>query len=67
MDEEGAMPIVHIQMIEGRSVEQKRQLAEAITRALVDIAKTAPEAVNIVIDDYPRTNWAKAGKLMSEQ
>ncbi|MCH7895537.1 MAG: 4-oxalocrotonate tautomerase [candidate division NC10 bacterium] len=61
------MPVVHIQMIEGRSVEQKRQLAEAITRALVDIAKTAPEAVNIVIDDYPRTNWAKAGKLMSEQ
>jgi 4-oxalocrotonate tautomerase len=54
-------------MLEGRTVEQKRQLAEAITRVMVDIAKTKPEAVTIVIDDYPRTNWAKAGKLMAEQ
>jgi len=61
------MPVVHIRMLEGRTVEQKRQLAEAITKALVDIAKTTPEAVNIIIDDYPRTNWAKAGKLLSEQ
>ncbi len=54
-------------MLEGRSVDQKRQLADAITRALVDIAKAKPEAVTIIIDDYPQTNWAKAGKLMAEQ
>ncbi len=61
------MPVVHIHMLEGRSVDQKRQLADAITRALVDIAKAKPEAVTIIIDDYPQTNWAKAGKLMAEQ
>ncbi len=61
------MPVVHIHMLEGRSVEQKKQLAEAITAAMVDITKTTPEAVVIVMDDYPRTSWAKSGKLMSEQ
>ncbi|MFQ5802686.1 MAG: 4-oxalocrotonate tautomerase [Candidatus Methylomirabilales bacterium] len=61
------MPVVHIHMLEGRTVDQKKQLAEAITRAMVEIAKTKPEAVTIVIDDYPRTNWAKAGNLMTEQ
>jgi 4-oxalocrotonate tautomerase len=61
------MPIVQISMLEGRSVEQKKQLAEAITAAMVNIAKTTPEAVVIVMDDYPRTSWAKNGKLMSEQ
>ncbi|MFQ5658127.1 MAG: 4-oxalocrotonate tautomerase [Candidatus Methylomirabilales bacterium] len=60
------MPVVHIHMLEGRSVEQKKQLAEAITAAFVNIANAKPEAVTVVIDDYPRTNWAKAGRLMSE-
>lgn len=61
------MPVVHIHMLEGRSVEQKKQLAEAITAAMVNIAQTTPEAVVIVMDDHPRTSWAKSGKLMSEQ
>jgi len=61
------MPVVHIHMLQGRSVEQKKQLAEAITAAMVSIAQTTPEAVVIVMDDYPRTSWAKSGKLMSEQ
>lgn len=61
------MPVVHIRMLEGRTVEQKKQLTEAITRAMVDVAQAKPEAVTIIIDDYPRTNWAKAGKLMADQ
>jgi len=61
------MPLVTIQLLEGRSVEQKKQLVEAITKALVDIAKTEPEAVTIIFDDYPRHNWARAGRLMSER
>ena len=61
------MPVVHIHMLEGRSTEQKRKLAEAITTAFVNIANAKPESVTVMIDDYPRTNWAKAGKLMSEQ
>ena len=61
------MPVVHIHMLEGRSVEQKKELVEAITVAFVNIAKAKPEGVTVVIDDYPRTNWARGGKLMSEQ
>ncbi|MFQ5532754.1 MAG: 4-oxalocrotonate tautomerase [Candidatus Methylomirabilales bacterium] len=61
------MPVVHIHMLEGRSVEQKKALAEAITTAFVNIANAKPEGVTVVIDDYPRTNWARGGKLLSEQ
>lgn len=55
-----------VQLWEGRTIEQKRALAEAITRAMVEIAKTTPEAVNIIIQDVPRTNWAVSGKLASD-
>ncbi len=60
------MPIVRIEMLSGRSAEQKARLAEAITRALVDIAKARPEDTNIVFTDVARSDWAFAGRLLSE-
>jgi len=47
-------------------VEQKRELVAALTEAVVRIAKTTPEATQIIIQDVPRHNWASAGKLASD-
>ncbi|HHW07783.1 MAG TPA: 4-oxalocrotonate tautomerase [Clostridia bacterium] len=60
------MPIVTIEMLEGRTVEQKRALAEAVTKAVCDTCNCPAERVTIVIHDMPKTNIAKAGKLMSD-
>jgi len=57
------MPTYHIEMMEGRIVEQKRQLAEAITRVTVEVLGSAPESVDILISDIKRENWATAGQL----
>jgi 4-oxalocrotonate tautomerase len=60
------MPTYHIEMLEGRTIEQKKQLAEAITRVTVEILGGKPEAVDILITDVKRENWATGGKLWSE-
>lgn len=60
------MPSVQIDMVEGRSVEQKRAMAQKITEAIVETAKCPPEAVAITIREWPKTNFAKAGKLLSD-
>ena len=60
------MPLVTVHMFEGRTVEQKRELVAAITEAVVRIAKTTPEATQVVITDVPKHNWASAGKLASD-
>jgi len=60
------MPIIRVEMLKGRSAEQKAKLAEAITRAMVEIAKARPEDTNIVFADVERGDWAFAGKLLSE-
>ena len=31
------MPLIHVELVEGRTKEQKKQLGEAITKAAVDI------------------------------
>lgn len=60
------MPIITICMKEGRTKDQKAQLAKEITEAVVRVAGTKPESVNIVISDYPAENLAHAGKLLSD-
>ncbi len=61
------MPFVSVKMYKGRPVEKKRELAQAITKAFVDIAACKPEWVTVVFEDYDRENWAIGGTLQSEQ
>ena len=59
------MPVVKINWLQGRTVEQKRKIAEEITKTLVEVADVKPEVVTILFIDMPRTNVAKSGKLLS--
>jgi len=60
------MPIVTVEMWEGRTIEQKKQLAEGITSSFEKIG-TPKEVVQIIIKDIPKHNWATGGKLASEK
>jgi 4-oxalocrotonate tautomerase len=59
------MPVVTIEMLEGRSISQKKQLVEGITNEFVKIG-TDPEKVTIIIHDVAKYNMATGGKLNSE-
>jgi len=64
---EQEMPTYHIEMMEGRTVEQKKKLVEEITRVSVEILGGSPESVDILITDVKRENWATGGKLWLER
>ncbi len=61
------MPVVTIQMAAGRSLEQKRRVAEEITATLVSVLKVDPADVTIMVHELPRESIAKAGRLLSER
>ena len=61
------MPIVRVELWPGRTAEQKRELAKAITDAVVRIAKTTPEATFVIFTDIEKANWAQAGKLAMDE
>ncbi|QDR80652.1 2-hydroxymuconate tautomerase [Sporomusa termitida] len=61
------MPIVQIDMLEGRSLEQKREMVKKITAAIVETAKCPPEAVTIVLREAPTQHIAKAGILAADR
>jgi 4-oxalocrotonate tautomerase len=57
------VPVVTIQMWEGRSVDDKRALARAVTDAMVKHAGADPGGLHVIIQEYPLENWARAGVL----
>ena len=60
------MPTYHIEMIEGRTIEQKRKLVQEITRITVEVLGGSADSVDILITDVKRENWATGGKLWTE-
>ncbi|MFC2035118.1 2-hydroxymuconate tautomerase [Chloroflexota bacterium] len=60
------MPVVTIEMWEGRTIEQKKYLVEGMTSVMTQIG-IPQEAVHIIIKDNPKHNWATGGKLAIEE
>ncbi|MFC2044341.1 2-hydroxymuconate tautomerase [Chloroflexota bacterium] len=57
------MPLVIVEVDEGRSLEQKRGLVKDITDAVCKNFTVPPQAVSIVIHEGKKENRATAGKL----
>jgi len=54
---------VTIEWYEGRSAEQKKEVAEKLTDLMVDVGKTQREHVWIRFVDSPRSEWAIGGEI----
>lgn len=60
------MPVIKVEMFSGRTVEQKRQLAKALTDSFISVCGGKPQSVHIIIDDVTKDNWAIGGELCSD-
>ena len=60
------MPIIRVSLFEGRTTEQKREFALAVTSDAVRTLKCTPESVEVIFDDVKKSDWATAGKLASD-
>jgi 4-oxalocrotonate tautomerase len=61
------MPTIRVELFEGRSVEQKRALAAALTEACVKTLGGSADGVDILFYDIARHDWATGGTLWSDR
>lgn len=61
------MPEIILELAEGRTVEQKRQIVKEFTETMVRVCGVDPEAVVVIIHENPRTDKAKGGILFSDR
>jgi len=61
------MPMIRVELLKGRTIEQKREFAEVVTRKAARILKCRPEVVDMVFVDVEPHDWANGGKLNSDK
>ena len=60
------MPLVTINLLKGRTLDQKRQMARDVTSAIVKNVGCPDAAVQIMINEVESENLAQAGKLFCD-
>ena len=61
------MPIIRVEMWTGRSLEQKRELVEVLSRETARISGCGIESVYVIIDEVSKDNWGAGGQLCSDK
>lgn len=61
------MPTIRVELFAGRTVEQKRALAQALTEATVRTLGGSADAVDVIFTDVQRHDWATGGQLWSDK
>ncbi len=59
------MPVIEISLWEGRTRDQKKRIAKAVTDAFVKEG-TPPELVHVIFYDVKKADWVIAGKPCDE-
>jgi 4-oxalocrotonate tautomerase len=54
-------------MWEGRTIDQKRELVEILSKETARIAGCSLDSVYVVIEDVKKENWGAGGRLCSEK
>lgn len=58
------MPIIRIELWKGRTPEQKKELAKALTEDMVRILNLRTESIQIIFDEVDKENWAIGGTIL---
>jgi 4-oxalocrotonate tautomerase len=56
------MPIIQVQVIEGRTDEQLSKLLESLTNAAAESLDVKKEQVRVLIQEVPNKHWGVGGK-----
>lgn len=60
------MPTVHIYMVEGRTTEQKRRLAQKVTAAVSEAIDVLPASVDVIMHEGSAHDFARGGTLVAD-
>jgi 4-oxalocrotonate tautomerase len=66
-EQEIPMPTLRVELMEGRTPEQKKALVRALTDAVVQTLGNKPEGVDVILYEIKRHDWATGGELWSEK
>jgi 4-oxalocrotonate tautomerase len=60
------MPFIRVEILKGRTLDQRREFARRVTEVAVETLNTTPDRVRITFQELDPTELARGGKLASD-
>lgn len=60
------MPILQVEILKGRTIQQKREMVKKVTDVITETLDCPKEAVRIIIREMETENFAQAGILKAD-
>jgi 4-oxalocrotonate tautomerase len=67
VNEETDLPIINVNMLPGRTLDQKRELVRELTDAFVRTCGSKTENVRVLITETPGEHWGIGGELVADR
>ncbi|MGQ0619882.1 MAG: 2-hydroxymuconate tautomerase [Panacagrimonas sp.] len=61
------MPVIQVNLMQGRTNEQKKLLAQRITQSVVEVLGAKPESVRVLIHEMGPYDFSVGGVPMAER
>ena len=61
------MPIIRVDLMEGRTPEMKENLIAALCEAAVNALDVRPEQVRVILNEMPKAHYSIAGKSVARR
>lgn len=61
------MPVINVNLLTGRTEENKREIVKALTDAYCSVTEIKPEGVIVILTEVATNHWARAGTLVSDR
>ena len=61
------MPLIQINIIEGRSAEKKERLIREVTNTVSEVLDAPIENVRVMIQEMPSAHWGIAGQSVYQR
>lgn len=61
------MPIIRVEMLKGRSKEQKQELVQKLTDGFVESCGGNKASIHVVIDEVEADNWGIGSVLVADR
>ncbi|TNE40437.1 MAG: 4-oxalocrotonate tautomerase family protein [Alphaproteobacteria bacterium] len=59
------MPVIRVDMFEGRDAKTKRELVKSFTSEMARITGCSEGSVHVIINNVPKEDWGLGGDLAS--
>ena len=61
------MPIIRVEMFEGRDRDQKRKIISEVTNGFCLATGASPESVNVILTDVSQDEWGRGGIAFADR